>query len=302
MSRLVFASLILVLLLSPVLPASSLAQTMDTPTVSAIRVSEHSIVLRLTAGPLGAPQGITVEWLEGLWYDFGGGWTNTTYLVWCDFEGTPTLNVSGGVAYQLGPNESVDVEVGDLFDETGVNTNFTGELDPGSDYIFRAKTRGDETLPDSPWTVDLLITTEAENPEDCTFTQGFWKTHENAWPVNSLTLGTVVYTKAELLDIFNTPAEGNGLIFLAHQLIAAKLNVAGDAMPTPAVTQAIADADAIIGGLVVPPVGADYLDPAAASPLTETLDQFNNGTLPGNCGVTPVETTTWGLIKASFDN
>ena len=40
-----------------------------------------------------------------------------------------------------------------------------------------------------------------------------------------LTLGTVTYSQAQLLAIFNTPVRGNGLISLAHQLIAAKLNI-----------------------------------------------------------------------------
>src|SRR6187551_989910 len=64
---------------------------------------------------------------------------------------------------------------------------------------------------------------------DCTYTQGYWKNHPDAWPVASLKLGTVTYTKVELIAIFKTPVKGNGLIQLAHQLIAAKLNVAAGA-------------------------------------------------------------------------
>ena len=62
--------------------------------------------------------------------------------------------------------------------------------------------------------------------DQCTFTQGFWQNHPEVWPVQSLTLGGRVYTQAELLLIFDAPVAGNGLIALAHQLIAAKLNVA----------------------------------------------------------------------------
>src|SRR6266498_1164478 len=32
----------------------------------------------------------------------------------------------------------------------------------------------------------------------CTYTQGYWRTHPDAWPVTSLTLGTVTYQAAEL--------------------------------------------------------------------------------------------------------
>jgi hypothetical protein len=71
-------------------------------------------------------------------------------------------------------------------------------------------------------------------PVGCTYTQGFWKTHgpagcaaggnENEWPVDSLKLGNTTYTDGELCSIFKTPVEGNGLLALSHQLIAAELN------------------------------------------------------------------------------
>jgi hypothetical protein len=102
-------------------------------------------------------------------------------------------------------------------------------------------------------------------------TQGYWKTHPEAWRVDSLTLGTVTYTKAELISILDTPVGGNGLIALAYQLIAAKLNVANGATST----SAIAEADALIGGLEIPPVGSGSLAPSATSALVEALTAYN---------------------------
>jgi len=125
----------------------------------------------------------------------------------------------------------------------------------------------------------------------CTFSQGHWKTHgpiptgnnSNEWPVNSLMLGTVVYTDLELLSIFNASVGGNGLISLAHQLIAAKLNVANGADDS-AIAATIAAADALIGALVVPPVGGGSLAPATTGALTTLLDDYNNGIIgPGHC-------------------
>ena len=127
----------------------------------------------------------------------------------------------------------------------------------------------------------------------CVRTQGFWKTHggnfpprnphPNAWPVSSLTLGTQSYTQAQLLAIFNTPVEGNGLISLAHQLIAAKLNIANGANATT-VAATITAADALIDGLVIPPIGSAFLPTSATSALTSTLDDYNNGLLgPAHC-------------------
>jgi len=101
--------------------------------------------------------------------------------------------------------------------------------------------------------------------------------------VSSLSLGTVTYTQSQLLQILNQPAQGNGLVILAHQLIAAKLNIAHGADPAD-VAQAIADADAMIGSLVVPPIGSGYLPPSQTSDLTETLTEYNEGTIgPGHC-------------------
>jgi hypothetical protein len=93
----------------------------------------------------------------------------------------------------------------------------------------------------------------------------------------------VSYTDLQLLSIFNTPAQGNGLLSLAHQLIAAKLNIANGADGT-SVAAAIAAADALIGNLVIPPAGAGSLPSSATSSLTGTLDSFNNGLIgPGHC-------------------
>ena len=121
----------------------------------------------------------------------------------------------------------------------------------------------------------------------CTLTQGYWKTHYPSWPLSvingGMTLGSVHYTAAQLESILNTSPVGNGLISLAHQLIAAKLNIANGADGS-AVTSTIAAADALIGSLVVPPAGSGFLAPATTSALTSALDDYNNGvTGPGHC-------------------
>jgi hypothetical protein len=118
---------------------------------------------------------------------------------------------------------------------------------------------------------------------NCSYTQGYWKNHPGAWPVSQLSLGATVYTKAQLLDIFHTPVGGNGLIAMAHQLIAARLNLAFGASPQ-GLEATLARADALIGALVVPPVGKGSLDPAATSQTNEELTAFNEGkTGPGHC-------------------
>jgi hypothetical protein len=106
----------------------------------------------------------------------------------------------------------------------------------------------------------------------CTYTQGFWKNHPEDWPVSSLTLGTNTYTQAQLLAILGSETNGNGLLILAHQLIAAKLNIASGAS-SASIAGAIAEADAMIGDLVV---GTDSLPPSSTSDLATELDEFNN--------------------------
>ena len=143
--------------------------------------------------------------------------------------------------------------------------------------------------------VATCATLDCGHASSCTLTQGYWKTHgavptgnnEYAWPdtikANGLQLGSVTYTAADLLSMLNKPAAGNGLIALAHQLIAAKLNVAAGADPT-AIAADIAIADALIGSLVVPPLGSGHLAPSLTSGLVTVLGNYNEGaTGPGHC-------------------
>jgi hypothetical protein len=122
----------------------------------------------------------------------------------------------------------------------------------------------------------------------CTYTQGYWKNHvvnkkgQNLWPVTSLSLGNpgTAYSQAQLVKIFKKSPSGNGLIQLAHQLIAAKLNVAENGGAPASVLADISAADNLIGALVVPPIGANppnYLAPSKTSALTHALDLYNMG-------------------------
>lgn len=124
-----------------------------------------------------------------------------------------------------------------------------------------------------------LHTAESVDP-GCTYTQGFWKNHEEVWPVTMLSLGNHNYDQTALLNILTTPVKGNGLISLAHQLIAAKLNIA-DGADDSDVSTAISEADAFIGDLVI---GVDSVKTKEVSSWVGALDSFNNGLIgPGHC-------------------
>ena len=130
----------------------------------------------------------------------------------------------------------------------------------------------------TPTATATATPTPTSTPAGCVFGQGYWKNHPDQWPVTELQLGNVTYTQQQLLDILHQSVRGNGLVLLAHQLIAAKLNIANGADGS-CIEQTIADADALIGDLVVPPVGTGYLAPRDVSALADTLDQYNEGFL-----------------------
>ena len=96
--------------------------------------------------------------------------------------------------------------------------------------------------------------------------------------MTELQLGNTTYTEDQLLAILHEPVRGNGLLILAHQEIAAKLNIANGADGS-CIQQTLADADALIGDLVIPPIGDGYLRPRDASPFAGILGDFNEGNM-----------------------
>lgn len=123
----------------------------------------------------------------------------------------------------------------------------------------------------------------------CPLGLGYWKNHPQAWPVTSLTLGTVTYTQAQLLAILQANpgagAKADASLVLADQLIAAKLNTANGSNPCP-IQSTIATADALIDGRTIPIV--PRVTPATAEgsqmiSLAGMLDQYNSGGLTPGC-------------------
>jgi hypothetical protein len=278
------------------------AADVDTPAIAAGTSGHGKQAITITAGPSGLPHGFSVWWMDQSAFAARGGvWPaeETGDLGAAAFTGNPTLNTFGGqfTTFKLAPNQTIVVEIGDLFQETGV-AGTTEELDYGRGYSFTAFGLDENGEPASDLSVTVNATTTAST--NCTYTQGYWKNHEELWPSTSVTLGSVVYTAAQADAILGQPVQGNGLVSLAHQLIAAKLNIDNGADPTAAAA-AIASADALIGSLVVPPIGAGYIHPSQTSALTQTLDDYNNGLIgPGHCGAVPVRETTWGSVKALY--
>lgn len=111
-----------------------------------------------------------------------------------------------------------------------------------------------------------------------TGTIGYWSTHPEAWPVDSLVIGSTLYTKDQLLDIFAINADKSAS--MAAQLIGAKLNVlAGN--DGSCVADSISAADAWLGAY---PIGSPKGEVNAAwsesgDAIKTALDEYNNGML-----------------------
>jgi hypothetical protein len=114
-----------------------------------------------------------------------------------------------------------------------------------------------------------------ENPG--TGTLGYWKTHANAWPVETITIGGIAYAKADAIGWMKKPTAQDKTIGMFQQLVAAKLNVliGNDAS---CIADTIAAADA---WMTSHPVGSKVKASSPAwtvgSPLHTALDDYNNG-------------------------
>ena len=278
--------------------------SLDPLALSCTAVSGASIDVRVCAGESGASAGFSIQWETLADYNlYGWSSENAPSYRCASLSGVPGC----ASKYSLAANACVTVNIGNnLFDDCGASaTCGPTELECGTTYIFRAFAHN---IPGGLKASDKSGTTQCTTfdcgSEGCTYTQGYWKTHgpegcatgnnTNQWfdkitdPANpahitNLTLGTVSYTDLQLCSILNTPAAGNGLLSLAHQLIAAKLNIANGSSPV-SIQSSIDAADALIGGLDIPPVGSGFLAPSATSALTTALTNYNEGaTGPGHC-------------------
>jgi hypothetical protein len=135
------------------------------------------------------------------------------------------------------------------------------------------------------------ITSLTSNPayaNACPLTQGFWKNHPDVWAnVPPLTIGS--YNQIQLLNILHTPPSGgNASLILAHQLIAAELNVATGSFFPGLIDSTITTSDALLTGACDTSLPQCFVQESSAlgqrmTNLAATLDAFNEGTLTPIC-------------------
>ncbi len=146
----------------------------------------------------------------------------------------------------------------------------------------------------------------------CPLSQGYWKNHTGNWPASAvpMMLGTTnSYDDLQLLSIFNSAVRGDASIILAHQLIAAKLNVANGSPVPVSVANAITDADAAIADLVIPAgIKSNSSLRSTMISLAAILDDYNNGLLTTDCtqmgknGLSELEPVTEYALFSNFPN
>jgi hypothetical protein len=125
----------------------------------------------------------------------------------------------------------------------------------------------------------------------CTLTQGYWKTHSKYGPAPYDSTWALVgedtlffLSGQPWIQVLQTPpAGGNAYYILAHQYIAAKLNVLNGASTTPEVNTALSWAENFFATYTPTSALSEEVRNTAIS-HAGILDQYNNGLIgPGHC-------------------
>jgi hypothetical protein len=116
-------------------------------------------------------------------------------------------------------------------------------------------------------------------------TQGYWKNHTSVWANQLLPLGAASDDQSVSESILQSPVRGDASVGLAHQLIAALLNIVVGGTDSTPIAKTIADAETLLGSGNVP----EGIHPS--SPLGQQMeadaaifDSFNSGRITTACG------------------
>lgn len=113
-----------------------------------------------------------------------------------------------------------------------------------------------------------------------TGTPGYWKNHPEAWPVESITIGGVTYTREQAIAGLKKGGFKDKTVTMFSSLVSAKLNVLiGNDDSCVASTIAAADNWMFTYGPVGSGVHGASLAWKLGGPLHSLMDNYNNGTL-----------------------
>jgi hypothetical protein len=168
-------------------------------------------------------------------------------------------------------------------------------IDPGFNTPTTTPTATDTPVA-SP-TPDVFLTSEnssAGSSTNCTYTLETWKQYPEAWGLSSIRIGSSVFSKDEVLALFNSTAQ-DGEIQLLQQLFIVVINQSNGANPDAIIQTLSATTD----WLSQHPYGSSLDDTARVQAATyaKVLQDFNEGkTGPGLCTkpiLTPTPTATY---------
>lgn len=227
-----------------------------------------------------------------------------------DFSGTAPVDFANATVNEI--DECVDVSdtnaVLGMVCAADAPTNFIYTLNfgahPDADVVLECGENTHTNIADfvthdtdatgsDEWTVNANVSCNL----GCTLTQGYWKTHsqegpapyDDAWQnIGPLEEDTAFFLSGmNWYQVFWTPPAGNAYYNLAHQYMAAKLNVLNGADAPAEVTAALASAESLFNTYTPAQVAALKANNATRKlfiSLASTLDQYNNGLIgPGHC-------------------
>ncbi len=158
----------------------------------------------------------------------------------------PTTQL-GGVKFEVALGDDESRIFSFMLDETALMNG----MEIGEGCVLAATKAGEEDIQrgdlPAPGYVCIAGPVLEEGPSEfiCPKSQGYWKNHSTAWPVDSLVLGSQTYSQAELLAILRTPIRGDASLILAKQLVGSKLNIENGSNPDP-VKEVIESADELL--------------------------------------------------------
>ncbi len=119
-------------------------------------------------------------------------------------------------------------------------------------------------------------------PTQCARTQGYWSSKPNVvWPSGYARTGVPFFSSGmNWQQVLDSPPRGSGYLILAHQYIAAVLNVASGTVQPSGIKTTLAQAKAWFAGGVTP-ASCPSGECATQKSWAAVLDSYNNGTYPG---------------------
>ena len=207
---------------------------------------------------------------------------------------------------EMGPNEKVDFTLPDpkvvngsinVDDTNGMSWQFSGSGSETYTKTFTCdrdagKHANTATIRETGQSDDASVTVTCTPPDEgCSLTQGYWKTHskygpapyDSTWALIGEDTPFFSSGKTWYQAINQSSAGGNAYYILAHQYIAARLNIAAGTGSTSAVNAALAGATAFFG-TYTPSSTLSATVRAQAIAYAGTLADYNEGDIgPGHC-------------------